>query len=88
MKFKWRLKEKLKALADKHKEVAAEIEKIEKENLETTNEIYKPTSSKIIISGTIYPGVKIGINGRFLKITEPMKAKTFSLSEDDEVVAS
>ena len=79
--------EKVKLLAYEHKNIVAEIEKIKEENMKINDEIYIPTQSKITVKGMIYPGVKIGINGRFLNIYEPMKAKTFVLSKDDKVIA-
>ncbi len=79
--------EKVRLLANEHKRIVAEIDAIKAENLRLTNEIYVPTSSKISVSGSIYPGVKIGINGRFMIIKEPMRAKTFVLSKGDEVIA-
>jgi uncharacterized protein len=79
--------EKVKILANEHKKLVAEIDSIKEQNLKITNEIYLPTSSKISVNGSIYPGVKIGINGRFLTINEVMKAKTFVLSSDDEIIA-
>lgn len=79
--------EKVQILAKEHKRIVAEIEAIKEQNLKITNEIYVPTSSKISIDGPIYPGVKIGINGRFFIVKEPMKAKTFVLSSDNEVIA-
>lgn len=80
-------KDKLKLLANEHKEIANEIESIKELNNKITNEIYVPTTSKISVSGTIFPGVKIGINGRFLNINNPISSKTFTLSEDNEVIA-
>lgn len=80
-------REKVKALALEHKKIAAEIDKLKEQNLKITNEIYIPTDSKIIVNGTIYPGVKIGINGRFMIIKEPLRSKTFILSADNEVIA-
>lgn len=80
-------REKIKALALEHKKIAAEIDKIKEQNLKITNEIYIPTDSKIIVNGTIYPGVKIGINGRFMIIKEPLRSKTFILSAENEVIA-
>ncbi len=79
--------EKLRLLADKHKELVTEIDRLKEQNIKLSSAIYVPTDSKISIKGIIYPGVKIGINGRFLQIQHPMKAKTFVLSEDNEVVA-
>jgi len=79
--------EKVKILANEHKRLLAEIESLKEANMKITNEIYVPTSSKISINGPIYPGVRIGINGRFLNVLEPMRAKTFTLSNDNEVIA-
>lgn len=79
--------EKVKVLANEHKKIVAETEAIKEENLKLTNEIYVPTSSKISVKGSIYPGVKIGINGRFMIVKEPMRSKTFVLSKDNEVIA-
>lgn len=80
-------KDKVKFLANEHKRIIADIENLKAENLKITNEIYVPTNSKISVNGTIYPGVKIGINGRFFIVNEPMRAKTFVLSKDNEVIA-
>lgn len=80
-------REKVKILADEHKRLIAEIENLKVVNLKITNEIYVPTSSKISIGGPIYPGVKIGINGRFFIVNEPMRSKSFFLSNDNEVIA-
>ncbi|MBK7106391.1 MAG: DUF342 domain-containing protein [Ignavibacteriae bacterium] len=80
-------KEKVKVLVGEHKILLAEIEKIKEQNLKLTNEIYVPTSSKISVNGTIFPGVKIGINGRFFIVKEPLRAKTFLLSAENEVIA-
>jgi uncharacterized protein (DUF342 family) len=79
--------EKVKTLAYEHKRIAAEIETLKEQNLKITNEIYVPTSSKISVNGMTYPGVKIGINGRFLIVQEPLRAKSFVLSADNEVIA-
>jgi uncharacterized protein len=79
--------EKVKILANEHKKLVAEMDSIKEQNLKITNEIYLPTSSKISVNGSVYPGVKIGINGRFLTINQVMKAKTFVLSSDDEIIA-
>jgi hypothetical protein len=78
---------KLENLANLHKQLVAGIEKLNKQNIKTTSEIYVPTSAKISIHGTIYPGVIIGINGRFMAINNPMKAKSFILSKENEVIA-
>ena len=80
-------KEKVKILVAEHKTYLAEIENIKQQNLKLTNEIYVPTSSKVSVNGMIYPGVKIGINGRFFEVKEPMRSKTFVLSADNEVIA-
>ncbi len=80
-------KEKVRTLVNEHKNLLVEIESIKEYNLKLTNEIYVPTSSKISVNGTIFPGVKIGINGRFLIIKEPLRSKTFVLSADNEVIA-
>ncbi len=80
-------REKVKILAEEHKRLVAEIENLKEENLKITNEIYVPTSSKISIGGPIYPGVKIGINGRFFIVNEPMRSRSFFLSNDNEVIA-
>jgi uncharacterized protein (DUF342 family) len=81
------LGEKVKLLVNEHKKLLAEIEEIKAANLKITSEIYVPTASKIIVKGTVYPGVKIGINGRFLHINNPVKSRTFVLSKEDDVVA-
>ncbi|MCP5062029.1 MAG: DUF342 domain-containing protein [Ignavibacteriae bacterium] len=78
---------KMEVLADLHKKLVAAIESIKAEVLKTNSEIYIPTTSSISIHGTIYPGVRIGINGRFMKVTKQMRMKTFILSKDNEVVA-
>lgn len=80
-------REKVQILADEHKRLVTEIENLKEENLKITNEIYVPTTSKISIGGPIYPGVKVGINGRFFIVKEPMRAKSFFLSNDNEVIA-
>ncbi|MBK8946826.1 MAG: DUF342 domain-containing protein [Ignavibacteriae bacterium] len=80
-------KEKVKVFVAEHKNLIAEIDKLKEINLKLTNEIYVPTSSKISVTGTIYPGVKIGINGRFFIVKEMMRSKTFVLSADNEVIA-
>ena len=79
--------ERLKLLAELHKKLVAEIEDLKAKNLQITNEIYVPTASKIIVKGMIYPGVRIGINGRFMMINNPVRCKTFVLSNLNEVVA-
>ncbi len=86
-RFNDQFREKVQILADEHKRLVTEIENLKEENLKITNEIYVPTSSKISIDGPIYPGVKIGINGRFFIVKEPMRAKSFFLSKDNEVIA-
>ncbi|MEE9429564.1 MAG: FapA family protein [Melioribacteraceae bacterium] len=78
---------KLEKLAELHKKLVVALEVINDQNIKTNSEIYVPTSTKISISGPIYSGVIIGINGRFMKITNPLRAKTFLLSEDNEVIA-
>lgn len=80
--------EKLKLYALEHKKIAAKIDEIKGNNLKLTNEIYVPTSSTISVKGYIYPGVRIGINGRFLKIDEVMKSRTFLLSNDNEIIST
>ena len=77
----------MEVLANLHKKLVAAIDTIKEEVQKTNSEIYVPTTSSISIHGTIYPGVKIGINGRFMKVTNQMRLKTFVLSEDNEVVA-
>ena len=79
--------EKVKILAAEHKRIAAEIENIKAENLKMTNENYTPTDSKVSVNGNIYPGVKIGINGRFMIVKNLLRAKTFVLSPENEVIA-
>lgn len=81
-------KEQLQIYAAEHKRLAAEIENIKTLNLKITNEIYVPTLSKISVQGYVYPGVKIGINGRFLSIDSIMKSKTFILSNDNEIIST
>ena len=85
-RFNDQFREKVQILADEHKRLVTEIENLKEENLKITDEIYVPTSSKISINGPIYPGVKIGINGRFFIVKEPMRAKSFFLSNDNEVI--
>lgn len=80
-------RERVQILANEHKRLVTEIENLKEENLKITNEIYVPTSSKISIEGSIYPGVKVGINGRFFIVKEPMRSKSFFLSHDNEVIA-
>ena len=79
--------EKVKLLAEEHKNLVAEIDKLHEQNMLINSDIYVPTQSKIIVKGMIYPGVKIGINGRFMNIHEPMQAKTFLLSKENKVIA-
>jgi uncharacterized protein (DUF342 family) len=81
-------KERLQLLAAEHKSIIAEIDLLKEQNLKITSDIYIPTIAKVSVQGTVFPGVKIGINGRFLEINSIMKAKTFILSNDDEVIAT
>jgi len=78
---------KMEVLAILHKKLVSAIDDIKEEVQKTNSEIYVPSTASISILGTIYPGAKIGINGRFMKITNPMRLKTFVLSDDNEVVA-
>jgi len=79
--------EKVKILANEHKKIVAEIETLKAKNLKINSQIYIPTESKILVKGTVFPGVKIGINGRFMIINNPIRSKTFVLSQDNEVIA-
>ena len=81
-------KEHLQILAADHKSISKEIELLKAQNLKITNDIYIPTIAKVSVQGTVFPGVKIGINGRFLDINTTMKAKSFILSNDDEVIST
>jgi len=74
-------------LANRHKEIVAEMESMKAKKKELSSEINSPTSSKIVIKNIIYPGVKIVINGRQKIITEQIKSKTFVLSKEYEIIA-
>ncbi len=58
-----------------------------KKRKELREEIGKTSNSKVTVSGGVYPGVKIIINGRKLEINEEMHSKIFMYSaEEDKVI--
>lgn len=73
-----------KAFIQKYQEKKTILDKLVsiRNNLQTS--LKSNSASKIIVNGTIYPGVKINIAGHHLDIKEIMKSKVFSVSSDDE----
>lgn len=79
---------KMKGLADKHKDVLEEIKLLNEENKNLIKTVRNRSNSFIKISDVVFPGVKIIIN-RFSYIAkEKMHSKTFSLTEDKQVIAT
>ena len=74
-------------MAQRHTEIANEMEVLKEKRTNLWGEINTPTSSKIIVHNTIYPGVKLIINGKQKLITEKLRSKTFVLSKENEIIA-
>ncbi|MBU0473206.1 MAG: FapA family protein [Bacteroidetes bacterium] len=73
-----------KAFIQKYQEKKTILDKLVniRNNLQTS--LKSNSTSKIIVNGTIYPGVKINIAGHHIDVKEIMKSKVFSVSSDDE----
>ena len=80
--------ERIKFLANRHTEIANEMELLKEKRNQLFGEINKPTTSKIIVKNIIYPGVKLIINGKQKQITEKLYSKTFLLSKEGEIVTA
>ncbi|MCW8849724.1 MAG: FapA family protein [Melioribacteraceae bacterium] len=78
--------DRVKLLAHRHTEIANEMELLKEERTNLCSEINTPTSAKIIVHNTIFPGVKIVINGKQKLITERLRSRTFMLSKENEIV--
>lgn len=78
---------KMKELADKHKQVLEEIKLLNEENKRLIQTVRKPSNAFIKINSIVYSGTKIIINRKNLLIKENLTAKTFVLSEDNEIIA-
>jgi hypothetical protein len=79
--------EEFKIVCEKFKMLSALIESLKEEIRELNKEIATPSKSYIKLYKTVYPGVKIIINGRHFDVTSPINSKTFMLSEEKEVIA-
>ena len=76
----------LKSVCEKFKNLSAIIEGLKAEIRELNKEIATPSKSYVKVSRTVYPGVKIIINGRHFDVMSPISSKTFILSEGKEVI--
>ena len=77
---------KMKLLADKHKELAEEISKLNDENREIIQTVRRPSDSFVKISNAVYPGTKIIINRKNFLVKEKLLSKTFKLNEENEII--
>lgn len=77
---------KMKELADNHKQLLAEIKMLNDENKQLIQTVRKPSNAFIKINSTAYAGTRLIINRKNLLIKEKLTAKTFVLSEDNEII--
>ena len=73
-----------KTLLVKQQMMKKKFEILKNKRKELKDSASKPSGSKIIVSGKIYPGVEIYIDGYKFKVTEIMQSKIFSASAKDE----
>ncbi len=73
-----------KALLIKQQMIKKKYEILKIKRKELNDRIASASGSKVIVSGKIYPGVKIFIDGYKFKVTEIMNAKIFYVSTDEE----
>ncbi len=73
-----------KALLIKQQMMKKKYEILKGKRKELSDSIASASGSKVIVSGKIYPGVKIFIDGYKFKVTEVMSSKIFYVSTDEE----
>ncbi len=79
--------DELKKIATTYKSIVQTMDTLKNEIRELNKQIVTPSKASIKVFKTIYPGVRITINGRHLNVMAPINSKTFMLSEDKEVIA-
>lgn len=77
---------RLKQLADKHKLLEEEVNKLKHENNELIKAVRAPSGAYVKIDNNIFPGTRIIINRKNYIVKEKLFGKTFKLSEENEII--